>query len=53
MMEHAGRDATLAFRSVGHSRFAEDSLKEYLVGILVEEDRLWTRFFCLLSDKRN
>ena len=41
MLEYAGRDATLAFRSVGHSKAAERALKPYLVGRLPEHERLW------------
>ncbi|XP_035702256.1 cytochrome b5 isoform X2 [Folsomia candida] len=41
MLEYAGRDATLAFRGVGHSKSAVNSLKPYKVGILIEEDRMW------------
>ncbi|ODN03856.1 Cytochrome b5 [Orchesella cincta] len=50
MLEYAGHDATLAFRSVGHSKEAEESLKPYLVGILVESERIWTRFSNMKSD---
>ncbi|CAG7837115.1 unnamed protein product [Allacma fusca] len=50
MLEYAGRDATLAFRSVGHSNMAESLLKPYLMGILVESERLWTRFFNMNAD---
>lgn len=49
-MEYAGRDATIAFRSVGHTKTAEESLKQYRVGILVEEERIWTRFYNMSSD---
>ncbi|CAG0889359.1 unnamed protein product [Cyprideis torosa] len=40
LMEYAGRDATLAFRSVGHTKSAVSSLASYIVGELVEEDRM-------------
>lgn len=50
MLEYAGHDATLAFRGVGHSKEAEESLKPYLIGILVENERIWTRFFNMKSD---
>lgn len=42
LMEHAGRDATLAFRGVGHSAAARQSLTEYLVGILPQEERIFS-----------
>jgi len=50
MLEYAGHDATLAFRSVGHSEEAEESLKPYLIGILVESERIWNRFFNKISN---
>jgi cytochrome b involved in lipid metabolism len=50
MLEYAGRDATLAFRSVGHSSMAETLLKPFLMGILVEKERIWTRFFNMNAD---
>ena len=42
MMEYAGRDATIAFRGVGHSQAAIKDLDEYLVGILVKEERMFS-----------
>ncbi|XP_064087712.1 uncharacterized protein LOC135202306 [Macrobrachium nipponense] len=42
IMEHAGRDATIAFRGVGHSVPALQALDEYLVGILQNGERLYT-----------
>ncbi|CAL4162432.1 unnamed protein product [Meganyctiphanes norvegica] len=42
LMEHAGRDATLSFRGVGHSAAAIQSLTEYLVGILPQEERIFS-----------
>ena len=41
IMESAGRDATNAFRGVGHSEEAVDMLKEYQIGVLVEEECMW------------
>lgn len=41
MMEHAGRDGTLAFRSVGHSKAALRSLEKYLIGILPTHERIF------------
>ncbi|XP_068236135.1 cytochrome b5-like [Palaemon carinicauda] len=42
IMEHAGRDATIAFRGVGHSVPALQALDEYLVGILPANERVYT-----------
>jgi len=41
MMEQAGRDATLAYRGVGHSDDAEDDLERYLIGILPPRERMY------------
>lgn len=43
MMEQAGRDATLAFRSVGHSIDAIEQAEEFLVGILPAKERMYLR----------
>ncbi|KPM07616.1 cytochrome b5-like protein [Sarcoptes scabiei] len=49
VMEHAGRDATMVFRGSSHSKDAYDMLKKYLIGILVENERIhWSR--CDSSD---
>ncbi|CAG2103641.1 unnamed protein product [Medioppia subpectinata] len=42
VMENAGRDATLAFRGSRHSKDAVDMLDKYLIGILVESERIYT-----------
>lgn len=42
IMEHAGRDATISFRTVGHSVPALQSLDEYLVGILPDHERVYS-----------
>lgn len=42
LMEHAGRDGTIAFRGVGHSKAALLSLQEYLVGVLPESERIFS-----------
>lgn len=39
-MEYAGRDATMAFRSVGHSSSAIASLSNFAIGELAPEDRI-------------
>ena len=41
MMEQAGRDATLAYRGVGHSDDAEDDLERYLIGVLPPKERMY------------
>ena len=51
MMEYAGRDATIAFRGVGHSSQAENAMKPYLIGILPAHQRIWTRFSNMNADK--
>ncbi|KAH7636337.1 cytochrome b5-like protein [Dermatophagoides farinae] len=44
VMEHAGRDATLVFRGSRHSQDAYDMLDKYLIGILIENERVyWSR----------
>lgn len=40
IMEHAGLDATFAFRGVGHSTEALDEMEQYLIGELVENEKL-------------
>ncbi|KAF2362718.1 Cytochrome b5-like heme/steroid binding domain [Trinorchestia longiramus] len=42
LMEHAGRDATIAFRGVGHSKAALHSLQQYLVGQLPASERIFS-----------
>ncbi|KAH8377904.1 hypothetical protein KR093_007825 [Drosophila rubida] len=34
IMDHAGRDATIAFHGTGHSRHAVDQMRHYLIGQL-------------------
>ncbi|CAD6999110.1 unnamed protein product [Ceratitis capitata] len=41
IMEHAGRDATLAFHSTGHSRSAIEQMGEYLIGELPAKERIF------------
>lgn len=43
IMEHAGRDCTMAFKSVGHSIDALEQTEEYLVGILPMRERIYIR----------
>lgn len=43
LLEQAGRDATLAFRSVGHSIDAVEQVDEFLVGILPAKQRMYLR----------
>ena len=42
MMEQAGRDATLAFRSVLHSDSAISDLDNYLIGVLPPNERIYS-----------
>ncbi|XP_054164477.1 cytochrome b5-like [Oppia nitens] len=42
VMESAGRDATLVFRGSRHSKDATDMLDKYCIGILVENERIYT-----------
>ncbi|XP_037086091.1 cytochrome b5-like [Pollicipes pollicipes] len=41
LLESAGRDATSAFRGVGHSQQAVDALLQYQVGVLVDAECMW------------
>ena len=41
MQDYLGYDATLAFRSVGHSSDAMNMLDKYLIGILPKNERLY------------
>ncbi|XP_076754824.1 cytochrome b5 [Xylocopa sonorina] len=41
--EYAGQDATRGFTEVGHSSDANRTLKSFLVGELVEEDKMSNR----------
>ncbi|XP_004930937.1 uncharacterized protein LOC101746637 [Bombyx mori] len=43
MLEYAGRDASTAFRSSGHSRMAVKALDRFLVGELPLQERLYRR----------
>ena len=42
IMENAGRDCTLVFRGSRHSKDAFDMLEGYCIGILVENERIYT-----------
>ncbi|XP_013099308.2 uncharacterized protein LOC106081701 [Stomoxys calcitrans] len=41
IMDHAGRDATLAFHGTGHSRDAIEQMRDYLIGELPEHERIF------------
>ncbi|XP_044743884.1 cytochrome b5, seed isoform-like [Chrysoperla carnea] len=43
LLEHAGRDATLAFRGAGHSINAINILKRYHIGILPLHERIFRK----------
>lgn len=49
IVEHAGRDASIAFR--GHSRLAMMSLKLYEIGELPEKERIYRRPGILTSNE--
>ena len=42
LLEYAGRDATVAFRGVGHSEAAIKEMDDYVVGILPTEERIFS-----------
>lgn len=41
ILEYAGRDASMAFRGTGHSKFAVLSLKKYEIGELPMNERIF------------
>ncbi|SPP80021.1 cytochrome b5 [Drosophila guanche] len=41
IMDHAGRDATIAFHGTGHSRAAIEQMREFLIGELPEPQRIF------------
>jgi cytochrome b5 len=43
LLEYAGRDASIAFRSVNHGPQALDLLKDHVVGQLPVAERIFTR----------
>ncbi|KAL1491183.1 hypothetical protein ABEB36_011821 [Hypothenemus hampei] len=43
LLEHAGRDATIAFRGTGHSAQAVRALDKYFIGELPLEERLFRK----------
>ncbi|KAK5645783.1 hypothetical protein RI129_004247 [Pyrocoelia pectoralis] len=43
LLDYAGRDGTCAFRGVGHSKAAHGALKEFLIGELPMEERLFRK----------
>ncbi|CAH4014400.1 cytochrome b5-like [Pieris brassicae] len=43
MLEYAGRDASTAFRSSGHSKAANKALERFLVGELPMHERMYRR----------
>jgi cytochrome b involved in lipid metabolism len=52
LMENGGRDASFQFLSVGHSDDALKMLEDYLIGILPEEDRMWSNHGSLATSIR-
>lgn len=43
LLEHAGRDGTIAFRGVGHSKQGLVAMDKYCIGVLVKEERIYLR----------
>ncbi|XP_044752233.1 cytochrome b5-like [Coccinella septempunctata] len=43
LLENAGRDATVAFRSAGHSRHAMQLLERYFIGELPLQERVFRK----------
>ncbi|TMW47405.1 hypothetical protein DOY81_007517 [Sarcophaga bullata] len=41
IMDYAGRDATLAFHGTGHSRDAIEQMRDYLIGELPENEKIF------------
>lgn len=41
MEEYVGYDASMAFRSVGHSPDALEMLEQFLIGVLPEHERMY------------
>ncbi|XP_069698600.1 cytochrome b5-like [Periplaneta americana] len=42
LLEYAGRDATLAFRGIGHSAAMLEGLERHLVGVLPLSERIYS-----------
>lgn len=42
LLENAGRDASLAFQGVGHSRAALAALRAFQVGVLPDSERIFS-----------
>ncbi len=43
LLEYAGRDGTLAFAGVGHSKQALLSMDKMVIGVLPEDERLYLK----------
>ncbi|XP_060528851.1 uncharacterized protein LOC132703542 [Cylas formicarius] len=43
LLEYAGKDSTIAFRGTGHSSYAIRSLKQFLIGELPLQERIYRR----------
>ncbi|EDW04128.1 cytochrome b5 [Drosophila grimshawi] len=41
IMDHAGRDATIAFHGTGHSRHAVEQMRQFLIGELPAAQRIF------------
>jgi cytochrome b involved in lipid metabolism len=42
LLEYAGRDATLAFRGIGHGVALLQAMERYLLGVLPESERIYS-----------
>jgi cytochrome b involved in lipid metabolism len=42
LLEYAGRDATLAFRGIGHGVALLQALERFFLGILPESERIYS-----------
>ena len=49
ILEHAGRDATIVFKEVGHSDDAKSLLKHHFIGLLVHKVQYVETFKCLYN----
>lgn len=43
ILDHAGRDATLAFHGTGHTKAATNMLRDYLIGELPVSERIFRK----------
>ncbi|XP_015174469.1 PREDICTED: nitrate reductase [NAD(P)H]-like isoform X3 [Polistes dominula] len=53
LLEYAGRDATLSFFGAGHSKIAQETLKNYLIGVVIREESYKQSLIKELSQRTN